>query len=121
MITRAEVAKRLGKSVATVRRLEGVVLFPHTRGNGDRLFDEEEVERLRENPTLIRDHGRSKWFGAARARPPRNPRTPPLDVEVILEMVEVLESAPVRSLQRAGLDQDLVERFIEAAEAVRYR
>jgi len=122
MITRAEVARRIGKSIATVRRLEGVVLYPEVSRNGVHLFDELEVERLREEPALIRAHGRSKWFVAQQPSRPRKLRTHQLlDVEVVLEMVDVLENAPVHLLERAGLDQDLVERFIGAAEAVRYR
>ena len=41
---RAQVAKRLGKSVATVRRLEGVELFPTLDEDGTRHFDPAEVE-----------------------------------------------------------------------------
>jgi hypothetical protein len=46
MLTRAEVADRLGRSVATVRRLEGVVLHPSRGRRGVRLFDADEVDRV---------------------------------------------------------------------------
>jgi hypothetical protein len=43
---RAQVAKRLGKSVATVRRLEGIELFPTLDEDGTHQFDAAEVEAL---------------------------------------------------------------------------
>ncbi len=45
-MTRTDVARRLGKSVATVRRLEGVELHPTVDEGGVHLFEEAEVERL---------------------------------------------------------------------------
>lgn len=47
MLTRAAVAKRLGKSIATVRRLEGRVLFPIVDHRGVRRFHESQVEHVR--------------------------------------------------------------------------
>ena len=41
---RAQVAKRIGKSVATVRRLEGMGLFPTVDEDGTHRFDPAEVE-----------------------------------------------------------------------------
>jgi hypothetical protein len=46
MLTRSQVAKRLGKSIATVRRLEGVHLFPRKDRRGVHWFEEYEVEAL---------------------------------------------------------------------------
>jgi hypothetical protein len=46
MLTRSQVADRLGRSVATVRRLEGVVLHPSLGRRGVRLFDAHEVDRV---------------------------------------------------------------------------
>jgi ribosome-binding protein aMBF1 (putative translation factor) len=43
---RAQVAKRIGKSVATVRRLEGIELFPTLDEGGAHRFDAAEVEAL---------------------------------------------------------------------------
>jgi len=54
MLTRSQVARRLGKSVATVRRLEGIVLHPKTDRRGTKRFDAHEVEALRRDV----DHGR---------------------------------------------------------------
>lgn len=44
MLTRSGVAKRLGKSIATVRRMEGVEFHPTLGSDGVRLFDPDEVE-----------------------------------------------------------------------------
>lgn len=46
MLTRAQVAKRLGKSIATVRRLEGDQLHPRRDEAGINRFDAAEVNRL---------------------------------------------------------------------------
>lgn len=45
-MTRQQVARLLGKSVATVRRLEGVLLHPVEDGKGVWRFDPDEVEQL---------------------------------------------------------------------------
>lgn len=74
MLTRAQVAARLGKSVATVRRLEGVVLHPHRGRNGVRLFNPYEVERVaREGyePQLRSAHGRRTESTRGRREPRR--------------------------------------------------
>lgn len=61
-LTRVEVARRLGKSVATVRRLEHRVLFPWRDERGVLRFNESDVERARRDPTSLRVFGRSRWF-----------------------------------------------------------
>ncbi len=43
MLTRSQVARRIGRSIATVRRLEGTKLHPLVTSNGVRLFDPKEV------------------------------------------------------------------------------
>jgi hypothetical protein len=45
-MTRKEVARRLGKSVATVRHIEGALLHPSRDARGVHQFDEDEVEAL---------------------------------------------------------------------------
>ncbi len=45
-MTRRQVAKRLGKSVTTVRKLEGVLLHPRQDARGVHWFDGEEVDAL---------------------------------------------------------------------------
>ena len=47
MLTRAQVARRLGKSIATVRRLEGTLLHPRLDYRGVNRFDPVDVEELR--------------------------------------------------------------------------
>jgi len=61
-LTRAEVARRLGKSIATVRRLEYRVLFPARGERGVLRFDEADVERARRDPDSLRFYARSRWF-----------------------------------------------------------
>lgn len=46
MLTRSGVAKRLGKSIATVRRMEDEELHPLRDARGVLQFSEEEVERI---------------------------------------------------------------------------
>jgi len=45
-MTRKQVASRLGKSVATVRRIEGVLLYPTRDSRGVHRFDVSEVDAL---------------------------------------------------------------------------
>jgi hypothetical protein len=65
MLTRIEVARRLGKSVATVRRMEGTMLHPRRDYAGVHRFDLKEIERVIE--TIRESTGgerrRSRWFG----------------------------------------------------------
>ena len=46
MMTRGQVARRLGKSIATVRRMEGHLLHPWCDSHGIYRFSNAEVERL---------------------------------------------------------------------------
>jgi hypothetical protein len=48
-VTRKQVAARLGKSIATVRRIEGVLLHPVRNARGVHRFDPDEVEDLAED------------------------------------------------------------------------
>jgi hypothetical protein len=54
VLTRFQVARRIGRSVATVRRLEGKALHPSRDGRGINRFDEDEVERVAQE---IADNG----------------------------------------------------------------
>lgn len=47
MLTRAGVAKRLGRSVATVRRMEGIELHPWVDERGVHQFDAGEVDAVK--------------------------------------------------------------------------
>jgi hypothetical protein len=60
MLTRGQVAKRLGKSVATVRRLEGRELHPRRDTKGVLRFDPEEVEAVAEGS--VGGSTRSDWL-----------------------------------------------------------
>ena len=65
MMTRAQVAKRLGKSIATVRRLEGVALHPVVDADGVHWFDPDEVERFKQGlARRASGSGRSAWLRA---------------------------------------------------------
>lgn len=48
MLTRSQVARRIGRSVATVRRMEGHSLHPDVGPRRMRLFDVDEVEDVAE-------------------------------------------------------------------------
>lgn len=54
-MTRSEVAKAIGRSIATVRRMEGKELTPEVDGQGVHHFDEDEVEAVAES---LRTYGR---------------------------------------------------------------
>jgi len=62
MLTRGQVAKRLGKSVATVRRLEGQALHPRRDARGVLRFDPDEVEAVAEGNAG--ESSRSGWLEA---------------------------------------------------------
>jgi hypothetical protein len=62
MITRAQVARRLGKSIATVRRLEGHALHPCLDDSGVHRFDPEEVERLRQEGGTRTEPAAAEWL-----------------------------------------------------------
>jgi hypothetical protein len=54
MLTRSGVAERLGRSIATVRRMEGTVLHSTKDERGFNRFDPEEVERLARGDRSLR-------------------------------------------------------------------
>jgi hypothetical protein len=100
MMTRTDVARKLRKSVATVRRWEGVELHPTVDANGVHLFDEAEVEALAK-----RLYGGSSNSGS---EPPRSyPMSPWLKGELRLraeEDAEEREHAARLALQEAELE-----------------
>jgi hypothetical protein len=53
MLTRGQVAKRLGKSIATVRRMEGRALHPKRDQKGVLRFNPAEVERVVREPLRV--------------------------------------------------------------------
>jgi hypothetical protein len=76
VLTRSGVAKKLGKSIATVRRLEGQELFPLVDTNGVHRFPDDQViqllSKIRAGDKLT--GARGQWL--LRGRPPRLNRQP---------------------------------------------
>jgi hypothetical protein len=140
-LTRTQVARRLGKSVATVRRLEGCVLFPSLDWRGVHRFDDWEVEQLRENPERAHGYARSEWFESRQRRArkqrtthrtdaPRRGQTAPASrihgpsntdvlARVLELLVERLTAVPARFLVRAGINDEFFEHILETLELVR--
>src|SRR5688572_24278603 len=54
MLTRSQVATMLGKSIATVRRMEGHELHPKRNRAGVHLFDPDEVRAVRSGTSILR-------------------------------------------------------------------
>jgi hypothetical protein len=137
MLTRSQVARRLGKSIATVRRLEDRALYP-VRGEHDvRLFDDWEVDRLKRDPKKLARFAQSPWFKRSRASESRRatksialtalPRTEPdaaraWAVAAELEAVyEMLLDVSASRLLRAGVDEAAFEVIATAIEILRER
>jgi hypothetical protein len=140
-LTRIQVARRLGKSIATVRRLEGRVLFPSRDWRGVHLFDDWEVEQLRERPARAFTYARSEWFEARqkeakKAAAPSTKDAPRVfaasasseayemtTADVLARALEVLADRlcviPTTVLARAGIDEELFELVVETLELVR--
>ena len=72
MLTRSQVAKRLGKSIATIRRMEGTELFPTRDARGVYRFDPKEVDQVlqecRTAPRATAKPHRTRELQQARAR-----------------------------------------------------
>jgi hypothetical protein len=135
-MTRGEVARRLGKSIATVRRLEGRVLFPTKRRNGRWWFDESEVEALRCDPDRFRANAPSTWLRvriqlaepskgagltsrrAALPVPVQRDAAVVEGAELVMQLLSELLNAvaelPPRQLVRAGIDEEFLDRCGEA-------
>lgn len=62
MLTRAQVARKLGRSIATVRRLEGSVLHPVRDAQGVYCFDAGEVERVARERRLLMGQGKAQSY-----------------------------------------------------------
>jgi hypothetical protein len=66
LLTRAGVARRLGRSIATVRRMEGYELLPARDERGVHWFDPEEVTLLLEQRAVGNTPGTRGWLDARR-------------------------------------------------------
>ncbi len=130
-LTRTQVARRLGKSVATVRRLEGRVLFPRRDWRGIHRFDEWEVEGLQRNPERLKQHARSTWFQRERpskgARRSENRRASHISsagehaalADVLELLLERFAEVDLQALFAAGVDAELIAMMIQCAEEAR--
>jgi len=137
-LTRAEVARRLGKSIATVRRLEYRALFPVRDERGVLRFAESDVERLRNAPASIKPFARSPWFERnvlERARrstrvptgPSRRSSKAQPDVPDATQLANDLQTAlgallarfDGKRLRTCGFDADLFARAFDAVRRLR--
>ena len=113
MVTRAGVAKRLGLSIASVRRMEGRELHPW---RGVHQFDASEVEQLargdrarssnEESASFADDGRRATQYGVQR-----------LESE-LAEAREALDAASARSARLESENQEMRTTAIEALELV---
>lgn len=100
-LTRAAVARRLGKSIATVRRLEGTELHPkRDPRSGNFLFDPAEVERL---AAASKDGSRPTWKPAWSNAPVSNTPTIAYLVGELASMARRRQDAELQTLSRALL------------------
>jgi hypothetical protein len=114
MLTRAQVAARLGKSIATIRRMEGTDLHPRKDANGVHRFSPVEVAAVARGP---RTHA---WPLGVRIARPNAADDGPVD-ESISER-EMRVQALERDLARARTDlarmHHLSEENAELREAI---
>lgn len=124
-LSRSQVAKRLGKSVATVRRLEGHVLFPVRDRRGIYRFEQWEVERLIGNPERATRWARSRWLVRAlserrvhQSSPAGSLRRSDLTqvMTSVRELVDRICDIEPSSLRRTGVDRNLLSVLVEAVD-----
>jgi hypothetical protein len=138
-LTRAEVARRLGKSIATVRRLEYRVLHPARDERGVFRFDEADVEHARRDPDSLRVYARSRWFeekvrdDAQRRReiPPGSQRSSRRNraatAELSVQLADDLQATlyklvlifDAKRLRTCGLDANALARAFDVAQQLR--
>lgn len=117
-MTRKQVARRLGKSIATVRRIEGVLLHPTRDERGIHHFEPDEVE------SLASDVERgvvalSSDFGLAERNPPSESESR-LECPTCLALEQTLDSfrgklAAQERTHRLAVERLRAEREHEAA------
>lgn len=136
-LTRVEVARRLGRSIATVRRLEYRVLFPTRDDRGVLRFDESEVERARRDPGSLKLFARSRWLEdkvrddcRKRAEMPTDSRRPAktqaaadggvqLASDLQAALYALLLRFGAKQLRTCGLDADLFARAFDVVRRLR--
>jgi hypothetical protein len=117
MFTRASVAKRLKRSIATVRRMEGRELHPWTDNRGVHHFDRDEVEELARAEHL---QDSSDEFIPAIDHGPHNARGRDGE-QLALEFSaaqDALRIAEQRSAELTNQNQELRTMAVEALELV---
>jgi hypothetical protein len=118
MLTRSGVAKRLGKSIATVRRMEGLELHPTRGSNGVHLFDPDEVDAAARRETVGRSHRVSDL--AARRYVDDGEETEGADAEapnrVASLEVELSRQRRAHAAEIEHLRQDAIERERSVAD-----
>jgi hypothetical protein len=135
VLTRSQVARRLGKSISTVRRLEDRALHPIVGKRNVRYFDDWEVEQLKRNPDRVASFAQSEWFKHKRASPLRGAPRKAAPVVVpdlrslgerralaaaeLEGLFEALLDVPAARLLRAGLDEDAFNVLATAIDALR--
>jgi len=118
MLTRARVAKRLGRSIATVRRMEGHELHPWTDARGVHQFDSSEVEQLARSDRGHEPHGDELPAPFADAEPSdAQHRIERLELE-LSQAQQALRDASQRAAQLDSQNQELRTTSIEALEIV---
>jgi hypothetical protein len=115
MLTRSEVARRIGRSVATVRRMEGRSLHPESGPRGVRNFDPDEVDYVAER---IARSGRAldddlPDFRASRDAEGRDERSQGKDEQLREALREVTHLKDL--LRRAKVDQSKWTARVEDA------
>jgi hypothetical protein len=104
MLTRTQVARRIRRSIATVRRMEGQTLHPHVGARGEWLFKPEDVEAEAER---IEASGRA--LQCDRALADITPRDHERAARSELTIVD-LERRLTEALSRiAGLEDELAD------------
>lgn len=112
MLTRSKVARRIGRSIATVRKMEGHSLHPVQGLNGVHIFDEDEVERVARR---IRKTGRALWRPAANGSRPYEYE--PVDWDLVNEKAqEMLAGSRARIVDQIQTKERVGKRPSEAID-----
>lgn len=96
MLTRAGVAKRIGRSIATVRRMEGSSLHPTQDADGVHWFEPREVE------VALQQRAAGVDVGAHGSPPPWSDSAAQLENlrRLAMDAVDLLDDREVRALPK---------------------
>lgn len=117
MLTRSQVAQRIGRSVATVRKMEGAVLHPRVDQHGVYRFAPEEVEAV---AARIRATGRALDAAPFEARSASS-AVPPDYFELFAKKVNEDDSLTEREeeFERITSERDELRRALEGERRAR--